>query len=281
MFQMNLEVELQFLRTPCIKSGCSYIYKIWKALLSHWFKLEGSKIYIASPFLDNGRINDIIKFALHPSSKGMLEKFIVRKKNDKNDLEVEKYRAELLSPELKTRYPEIMERVYSKMEQPPQTFHCKFIAVIKSNGVAEMLVTSANFQASHFECENMESIFYSTMSGTDFMAKFINPLFLQKLQKGEHIQQQPTCAATTSVPPLIASTSPTNLGLQNHTQRFNNRGSNSWRGSQRMPYNPTPQAGLYSNTRMGRGVFNSAGQRLSVPGKAPPSRFVYRRKRPF
>ena len=44
------------------------------------------------------------------------------------------------------------------------------------DGVAHVLITSANFHGDHFDCSNMETVQYQTMSEARFIQGFLGPI---------------------------------------------------------------------------------------------------------
>lgn len=75
----------------------------------------------------------------------------------------------------------IKEKIWKKIASPKNKryFHAKFIGYkCTSKDEAWVLVTSANFTGSHFDCQNYESVGYNEMKSGQFHERFIQPLRL-------------------------------------------------------------------------------------------------------
>lgn len=93
--------------------------------------------------------------------------------------------AEVIEAALKN-FPEdtyniIHEKISKKIarQKEKRYFHAKFIGckcTRISKDEAWVLVTSANFTGSHFDCQNYESVGYNEMKRGDFHERFIHPL---------------------------------------------------------------------------------------------------------
>lgn len=154
----------------------TYVYPLWRSLLNKWFSEEGTRIYLACPFLDNTRLADVTNIFMQYRVKGKLENWFTRFDCDlTNNRNVGQLQREV-SSQLKTRDKTFAEyHILRKLLFPTQVFYAKFIAAIK-DGEAEVLLTSANFHGNHFSRDSMETVIYLKMSFDDFMEKYVNPL---------------------------------------------------------------------------------------------------------
>lgn len=79
------------------------------------------------------------------------------------------------------KYHIVNEKIGKKIACPKKNgyFHAKFIGyecTSNSKDEAWVLVTSANFTGSHFDCQNYESVGYNEMKRGQFHERFIEPL---------------------------------------------------------------------------------------------------------
>lgn len=167
--------QLSLLSTPVIRDGPTYIYKLWKSLLSYWLLDPERKVYLATPFLDTQRMVDICELVLQNFTTANIDAFYVRIKCNYNErISDVKRNAQNQFPG--KQQPIIEYKLYNRIVYPLSTFHAKFIGCTDGKGGAEVLVTSANFTADHFEHHNLESVVFHKMSEADFIHKFIHPL---------------------------------------------------------------------------------------------------------
>lgn len=170
-----LDKQLSLLSTPVIKEGPTYIYKLWKSLLSRWLSNPDCKVFLATPFLDTERMTDICEIVLQNFTTANIEAFYVRIKCNYTEKISDVKRSAQTKFSCKHQ-PIIEYKVYNRIVYPLRTFHAKFIGCTDGKGRAEVLMTSANFSADHFKHNNLESVVYHTMTEAEFIHKFINPL---------------------------------------------------------------------------------------------------------
>lgn len=176
----GLEAELQSLQQGAVKDGFSYIHKLWKSLLTRWFSTVGTKVYLASPFLDANRLTDVVEIFLDHKTEGDLEAFYVRHKCDEfGKGNVIRVQEAALRPFGLNFHSFIEYKIYRRMITPVKRFHCKFAAGVTAEGQAEVLVTSANFHGNHFVHENMETVSFFRMDAADFLTKYVEPISSQ------------------------------------------------------------------------------------------------------
>lgn len=180
----DLDTQINILRKPAIKSGNPYIYELWISLLDRWLSRPGSKVYLASPFLDPTRLTDICKIVIDKSETANIEAFYVRNdcykdyNNQKQFSDAKKLAISRIEKEFtKALSSTLEEKIFKKVVHPDvkntRYFHAKFIACTYENS-AEVLVTSANFAGNHFECNNHDSVVYCTMTEGEFLEKYID-----------------------------------------------------------------------------------------------------------
>lgn len=161
---------------PVIKPGKTYIYPLWKFLLSRWLSKPSHIVYLATPYLDDKRMTDVCDIVIenpYTANKGAL--FVRRKRcyEEKKITEIIK-NAMLNIPE--DNHPIIKKKIFEKifLQMPRKNFHSKFIGCIYKER-AEVLVTSANFTNFHFGIKNYESVVYHEMTKAEFIERFLVP----------------------------------------------------------------------------------------------------------
>lgn len=180
--RQTLKEKLDDVDPGSVQLGKSFIYYIWKSLLNKWFGYKDSKVYIVTPFLDDKRLEDVCRIILHNEAEEKLAGFYVRDKcnYDRNIEELETTVKGNIEKDMKSKREarEKLQSIYDKVIDPGKTFHAKFIGCVSRKG-AEVLVMSANFHASHFDCNNMDTVHYIKMTKKMFEERFLLP-FNQK-----------------------------------------------------------------------------------------------------
>lgn len=174
--------ELHYLEKPAIKPGNTYIYPLWKSLLSRWLSNPDYEVYLATPFLDTEKMTDICKIVSQNKKSANIGAFYVRDKCNTftgDDIQHIIAKAKTrITDELKEDCSTIIEeKISNKIVNPDRFFHAKFIACTHGEE-AEVLVTSANFTVHHFNKENYESVLYYKMKKEEFQERFIDPLII-------------------------------------------------------------------------------------------------------
>lgn len=165
---------------PVIKPGKTYIYPLWKSLLSRWLSKPSHTVYLATPYLDDKRMADICNIVIENADTANIRALFVRRKclktihEEKNITEIIE-NAMLNIPE--DNHPIIKKTIFEKifLQMPQKYFHSKFIGCTYKER-AEVLITSANFTGSHFNIENYESVVYHEMTKAEFIERFLVPL---------------------------------------------------------------------------------------------------------
>ena len=159
-----------------LKNGFTYVYQLWKSLLNHWFGQEGTRVYMASPFLDTERLTDIVEIFLRHKPRTNLEVFYTQAKSNekgkKSTAEMKKEVSNIFNPKLG---PFIEYHVYRHIMYPRIKFNANFLAGVR-DGIARVLVTSASFDGNHFAAENFETVMYIQLSEVEFREKYIKPI---------------------------------------------------------------------------------------------------------
>lgn len=162
---------------PVNKLGKTYIYPLWKSLLSQWLSKPSHTVYLATPYLDDKRMADICNIVIENPDTANIKALFVRRKKcwfKKNITEIVE-NAMLNIPE--DNHPIIKKTIFEKifLQMPQKYFHSKFIGCIYKEK-AEVLVTSANFTSFHFDIENYESVVYHETTKAEFIERFLVPL---------------------------------------------------------------------------------------------------------
>lgn len=170
----TLQEQLDNLRTGCVKDGSTFIYRLWKSTLHHWFSEPDRKVYIVTPFLDAARLNDVCNIVLDHRLEANLDAIYVRSLCD-HDRDIHSVKKNVIQKYRVHDQVFIEYKIYANIFYPLKNFHAKFIACIKGN-TAEVLMTSASFHGDHFDYSNMDSVQYQTMSDVDFISRFLGPI---------------------------------------------------------------------------------------------------------
>ena len=170
----TLDQQLIKLRTCCVRDGSTYVYRLWKSLLHHWFADPQRKVYIVTPTLDTTRRVDICQIILQHRNQANLDAFFVRQQCDQDGKIFEVKQNALNKFDAKDQM--FLEyKIYTNIIYPMKRFDAKFIACTKGD-TAEVLVTSAGFHGDHFDHSNMETVQYQTMSDVEFIRGFLCPI---------------------------------------------------------------------------------------------------------
>lgn len=181
----EIRAKLESYRLPAIVGGHTEVYETWKKTLSFWLSSGNNEVYMASPFLEQDYLKNILDIVCKRKTTAKIGKIFVRENCDK---ESKKKFHVMLEESITTYNAEeqkfLREEVLLKapMTTGPNYFHAKFIGCINTeNEKAEVLLTSANFTSNHFSRyrkggQNYESISYHDMSAEDFKTRFIDPL---------------------------------------------------------------------------------------------------------
>ncbi|XP_060069061.1 uncharacterized protein LOC132549158 [Ylistrum balloti] len=176
----ELSSQLEKLRHGCVQDGPTVVYPLWKALLDHWFSDGANKVYIATPFLDTVRLQDICHLVLKHKFTANLEAFYVRQNCD-HRLQISDIRRNAQN-QLEPKDQVFIEyKVYNKTVYPLKRFNSKFLACV-NNGQAQVMVTSASFHADHFHFPNLESVLFLTMSEADFIHRYLKTIQASQLE---------------------------------------------------------------------------------------------------
>ena len=173
--------QLDVLRNGCVRDGSTFIYKLWKSVLHHWFSDPDRRVYIVTPFLDSARLVDVCDIILEHRLEANLDSFYVRQKCDRTRDIFEVKQNALEKYEVNDQVF-IEYKIFNNIIYPLKRFHAKFIGCIKGNE-AEVLITSANFHGDHFECSNMDSVQFQKMSDVEFISRYLAPVNASVLEK--------------------------------------------------------------------------------------------------
>lgn len=173
----ELDVELQALAAGCGREGSDYVYPLWRSLLHKFMSTQDCKVYMASPYMDKGRLLDICHSLLRNRLTACVDMVCVRRHCNAaqliSDLKRSVVREFATSDQVLIEY-----KLYSSFVYPFRQFHYSFLAGVK-NGNAEVMVTSADFHADHFDRDTLEFVTYQKMSEDEFRIRFLGPLALR------------------------------------------------------------------------------------------------------
>lgn len=173
--------QLNNLRTGCVRDSSTYIYRLWKSLLHHWFSDPECKVYIVTPFLDTPRLVDICNIILEHRIEANLDSFHVRQMCD-HSRDIHEVKRDAIQKYGVKDQVFIEYKIFANIFYPLKPFNAKFIACIKGEE-AEVLSSSSSFHGNHFDYCNMDSIQYQTMSDIEFISRFLAPINATVLDK--------------------------------------------------------------------------------------------------
>ncbi|XP_053378442.1 uncharacterized protein LOC123545031 [Mercenaria mercenaria] len=171
----TLEEKLLDVNKAGIHDSKNYIYPLWKTLLNKWFSYKNSKVYIVTPFLDEQRMQDVCRIILHNEADEQLTNFYVREKCNNGKSISELQETVLGKIELDDIHQKRLKNIFEKITDPGKWFHAKFMCCVQDI-TADLFITSANFQGSHFDHNNLETVQYVTMTKQIFEERFLEPL---------------------------------------------------------------------------------------------------------
>lgn len=175
----ELDEALLHLKHSAIKPGNTYIYPLWKSLLSRWLSNSDYEVYLVTPFLDVAKMTDICKIVLQNRATANIGAFYVR--NECNTFDrytigeaIEKAKTKI-KEELNVDCSTIIEDTITMKIVKQNFFTAKFIGCTHGEK-AEVLVTSANFTGNHFDKHNLDFVEYQKMEKEEFHKRFIDPI---------------------------------------------------------------------------------------------------------
>ena len=177
-------------KLPVIADG-PRIFEIWKKTLIYWLSNDKNKVYLATPFLDKDILKEFLDIFL--KGKASIGNFFVREEcceiyDEKTKVKSRLKFQEIWKEIIKTFSDEdkkiLIEKVWPNMQVKKgiNYFHAKFIGCVNTTtGVAEVLLTSANFNTTHFRPytnggKNHDSIGFHRMLKAEFEEKILNPI---------------------------------------------------------------------------------------------------------
>lgn len=187
-------------KLPLVAEG-PIIFEIWQQTLLFWLSSRHNIIYLVTPFLDEYILKEFLYIVKKKNATAKIGKIFIREKcAEEWDPEKEMKRKvtfneieEKIKKECRTHDKDLLavftEKVLPNIFQiKTNYFHAKFIACVNTKtDEAEVLLTSANFNETHF-CEwkngqcNRDSLgYHHGISRDDFEENLISPIEL--LQK--------------------------------------------------------------------------------------------------
>ena len=169
-----MEENLTNLRMGGLHDGYSCVYRTWKSLLKKWFKTNSTEIYIVTPSIDEHRLQDIVDCFIEGQYIGTLRAFYVPRYCD-GSTSISEMKRSVSKKFQDTRLQAIIEHfIYRSIMNPMnKEFEGKFIAAV-SNGVAEVLITSAGFNGLNFRHKSLHTAQYLTMPENTFKEKYLS-----------------------------------------------------------------------------------------------------------
>ncbi|KAL5009020.1 hypothetical protein ScPMuIL_014601 [Solemya velum] len=170
----SLACELLALKSGRVEHGPTYIYRLWKLLLSHWFSTPGTKVYIATPYIDIQRLIDISLLVVTNRKHAHLEAVITNQKHQQMasifELQTRCLRTFPANEQVLLEY-----NVFNSFFYPETACNAKFIAGIHGDET-EILITSASFHADHFIDDGTDIVIFKSMKTEEFLKKYIQPM---------------------------------------------------------------------------------------------------------
>ncbi|XP_064603142.1 uncharacterized protein LOC135468686 isoform X2 [Liolophura sinensis] len=173
----ELGVELQALTTGCGREGSTYVYPLWRSLLHKFMSTQDCKIYMASPYMDKPRLLDICLALLRNRLTACVDTVCVQRHCNSAQL-ISDLKRSVVRDFTTTDQVLIEYKLYSSFVYPFRRFHYSFLAGVK-NAVAEVMVTTADFHADHFDSDTLDFVTYQKMSEDEFRIRYLGPLTLR------------------------------------------------------------------------------------------------------
>ena len=168
---------------PVVESG-PRVFKILKSTLLFWLSNSHNVVYLVSPFLDKDILKEFLEIVIKKDETAKIGFLLVREPCCKGltlkkiwDSTIKKY-----NDGIKAFLTQTVFSKASGIKKETSYFHAKFIGCINTTtGVAEVLVTSANFTKQHLKKysdgrQNNESLSYHKMKKAEFRKRFIEPM---------------------------------------------------------------------------------------------------------
>lgn len=179
-------------KLPLIARGPE-IFDIWKKTLLFWLSRPQNVIYLVTPFLDEDILGEFLDIVKTKKETANLGHFFVREtcheiwvnnygKQKKNFTEVWNNITLNFNEEDKKFFNDVVLPRFTEIKRETNYIHAKFIGCENmETDEAEVLLTSANFNATHFReyrygnC-NHDSVGYHMISKEKFRKGLISPI---------------------------------------------------------------------------------------------------------
>lgn len=168
-----LDLELASLQKGTAVGG-SRLYRIWRSLLHRWFSDSDYSVYIVTPELDAGRLEDICHLLLNSPLTASLDLLAVPLTF--KGVAIGDVRRRAMSKMAARERVVVEHRVYGQMVYPRQRFEARLIAGIR-DGSADVLVTSAAFSGRHFHPSCTHTALFLSIPEDTFRSKFLSEIF--------------------------------------------------------------------------------------------------------
>ena len=168
-------------KLPLVAKGPN-IYDICRKTLLFWLSSRHNKVYLVSPFLDEYFLKQFLYIIKKNEATANIGKIFIREEcadewvrgfKKKRKVKFNEILDRLTKP-WKDFFSEKLSRDFIQIKGETNYFHCKFMACVNTKtSTAEVLLTSANFNETHFtiwdngDC-NHDSLGYHKMSKEKF-----------------------------------------------------------------------------------------------------------------
>ncbi len=152
------------------------MYKAWRSLLRRWFETDATQIYVATPRLDAQRLRDVVDCFIGGKLRDNLAGIFLQHRRDGGKTVGEMKKSVVDSHKDNTGLQIAIEHyIYRKIFQLKEgEIEARFIAgVSEVTGMAEVLVTCADFTGSSFRAGNAVSAQFLTMAAVTFERNYL------------------------------------------------------------------------------------------------------------
>lgn len=166
----------------CIRHGPGFIYRLWKGMMDEWL-CRGGTVFIVSPLIDARRVADILLLLVKHASKSnnCKVKMLCLEQCD-GRLNFNKILAIAKNKVLRVKGPNgrrlvrgyrLNYGINDRLEVKHANFHCKLIAHMRSDGIVDILLTSANFHRWHLDVDNGDFVQKITLTMDQFNKNYL------------------------------------------------------------------------------------------------------------
>lgn len=168
----RLDSQLGKLKQGVMADGAT-LYAVWTSLLDRWFSDPNTKVFVVTPSIDQPSLERLCHLVLNhrlTASLEMLATPLVSRCGHLADVRHEVMKKLSPKDQVFAEY-----KVYNSMVYPRAEFQAKFIAGLRGGSV-EVLVTSADAKAKHFQEEHSSMVMYQELPAADFDTRLLGPI---------------------------------------------------------------------------------------------------------